>query len=290
MKKLIKFCGVMPIIFAVALTAQADVTVKLLAPNDFVVEDRASSVDNLVVKNAGGVFVPRGALVIGTATTATAGTSLDLSSAAGAMMLPQVALTGATDVATVATPVAGMMVFNTAAAGTAPNNVEANTLYLHNGTGWVAAISTAGSATYHNYRIVTGTKSAANPAVINDTDSYLFLRLDSASTPDGAVAAGTIGNSAPYLNTSFNLQLPDPSLQPGRVITMINDSWNVGSAQDIYTNYPVYGMWSLNVSSYTTKPGGDNNYRMLNSSSVHKAQQRIVSDGTRWISSNITVW
>lgn len=49
---------------------------------------------------------------------------------------PRIALTGAADASTIASPVAGLLIYNTVTAGTAPNNVVPG-YYYWNGTAWI---------------------------------------------------------------------------------------------------------------------------------------------------------
>ncbi|MCZ2487190.1 hypothetical protein [Aquirufa antheringensis] len=49
---------------------------------------------------------------------------------------PRIALTGAADASTIASPVAGLLIYNTATAGIAPNNVVPG-YYYWNGTAWI---------------------------------------------------------------------------------------------------------------------------------------------------------
>lgn len=49
---------------------------------------------------------------------------------------PRIALTGAADASTIASPVAGLLIYNTATAGTAPSNVVPG-YYYWNGTAWI---------------------------------------------------------------------------------------------------------------------------------------------------------
>lgn len=49
---------------------------------------------------------------------------------------PRIALTGAADASTIVSPVAGLLIYNTATAGTAPNNVVPG-YYYWNGTAWI---------------------------------------------------------------------------------------------------------------------------------------------------------
>lgn len=71
---------------------------------------------------------------IGT-TTPNASASLDVSSSNKGFLPPRVALTSTTDVSTVSTPATGLLVYNTASAGTAPNNVTPG-YYYYTGSFW----------------------------------------------------------------------------------------------------------------------------------------------------------
>ena len=80
---------------------------------------------------------------IGT-TTPNASAKLDITSTTQGFLPPRIALTGATDVSTIKntagtsiTPAAGLLVYNTATAGTTPNEVSPG-YYYWNGSSWVA--------------------------------------------------------------------------------------------------------------------------------------------------------
>ncbi|WP_020598390.1 hypothetical protein [Spirosoma panaciterrae] len=66
---------------------------------------------------------------------------LEVESTNKGFLPPRVALTSITDVTTIPSPATGLVVVNTANAGTDPNDVEANTLYMWNGTKWDKLIS-----------------------------------------------------------------------------------------------------------------------------------------------------
>lgn len=71
---------------------------------------------------------------IGT-TTPNASASLDVSASNRGFLPPRVALTSTTDVSTIATPATGLLVYNTASAGTTPNNVTPG-YYYYTGSSW----------------------------------------------------------------------------------------------------------------------------------------------------------
>ncbi|QPH41446.1 hypothetical protein [Pedobacter endophyticus] len=80
-------------------------------------------------KNTGGVGV-------GTAGAVNPNAALEVKSTTKGVLISRVALTGTTAFAPLTAHVAGMMVYNTATAGTAPNNVSPG-FYYNDGTKWV---------------------------------------------------------------------------------------------------------------------------------------------------------
>ena len=63
---------------------------------------------------------------------------LDISATDKGLLIPRVTLSGLNDVTTVATPANGLLVFNTAAAGTAPLDVEVGFYYYNSAAAlWV---------------------------------------------------------------------------------------------------------------------------------------------------------
>ncbi len=79
-----------------------------------------------------GVYAQTG---IGT-TTPAASAKLEVYATNKGFLPPRIALTGAADASTIASPVAGLLIYNTATAGTAPNNVVPG-YYYWNGTAWI---------------------------------------------------------------------------------------------------------------------------------------------------------
>ncbi len=75
-----------------------------------------------------------------------ASAQLDVAATDKGFLAPRIALTSATDVSTIATPATGLMIYNTATAGTSPNNVFPG-YYYYNGTKWVRFINAQPSAT-----------------------------------------------------------------------------------------------------------------------------------------------
>ena len=75
-----------------------------------------------------------------------ASAQLDVAATDKGFLAPRIALTSATDVSTIATPATGLMIYNTATAGTSPNNVFPG-YYYYDGTKWVRFINAQPSAT-----------------------------------------------------------------------------------------------------------------------------------------------
>ena len=75
-----------------------------------------------------------------------ASAQLDVTASDKGFLAPRIALTSVTDVLTIASPATGLMVYNTATAGTSPNNVFPG-YYYYNGTRWSRFVNTALNAT-----------------------------------------------------------------------------------------------------------------------------------------------
>lgn len=69
--------------------------------------------------------------------TPNASAKLDITATDKGLLIPRVNLTGTGDVATIASPATGLMVFNQTAAGSGTTAVMANTFYYWNSTKWV---------------------------------------------------------------------------------------------------------------------------------------------------------
>lgn len=83
-----------------------------------------------------GVIYRTGRVGIGTTTTPNASAQLDVNASNKGFLPPRVALKESTDATTIASPATGLLVYNTATAGTKPNDVIPG-YYYYNGTSWV---------------------------------------------------------------------------------------------------------------------------------------------------------
>jgi hypothetical protein len=75
-----------------------------------------------------------------------ASAQLDVTASNKGFLAPRIALASATDVTTIASPASGLMIYNTATAGTSPNDVIPG-YYYYDGTKWVRFINSQPAAT-----------------------------------------------------------------------------------------------------------------------------------------------
>lgn len=108
---------------------------------------------------------------IGT-TTPNASAKLDVYSTNKGFLPPRITLTGASDVSTISTPVAGLLIYNTATAGTAPNNVIPG-YYYWNGTAWTQI---------SNGIIVDASKTASFSVAAADNNKLFLISSSTAVT------------------------------------------------------------------------------------------------------------
>ncbi|MBP2618610.1 hypothetical protein [Chryseobacterium jejuense] len=136
-------------------------------------------------------------------------------------------------------------------------------------------------------KVITGTYSPAAPYVVQPDDYILLLRFSTAST--GGNSTANINNTAPFINTTSNLQLPDPTTCPGRVLHFINDSDRFGTntGANVYTNYPMISNGSGSEPNAYNIRSNNNNYQILYG--LNYSQWKIISDGTRWISLQVVI-
>lgn len=157
-----------------------------------------------------------GNVAIGNNATANPAAILDVASSSKGVLLPRVGLTSITDVITVASPVNGLTVFNTATAGTAPNNVTPG-YYYWNGSRWVKlAIEPPPIAFAKTVYVNNPLPSAATvfdetnpPATNNDglraKDDNLYIGNDGSTWTYDNTGAGSYKTYAVAPSTPFNL-------------------------------------------------------------------------------------
>ncbi len=95
-------------------------------------------------------------------------------------LAPRVSLTGTSDVATIASPAVGLMVYNTATAGTSPTNVTQG-FYYHDGTKWQRLINQYSDATISFDKATPTTSGVAFTPSIPQNADYIYVSTVDAS-------------------------------------------------------------------------------------------------------------
>lgn len=125
---------------------------------------------------------------IGT-TTPNASAKLEVYATNKGFLPPRIALTATTDASTIASPAAGLLIYNTATAGAAPSNVVPG-YYYWNGIAW---IQIAGGL------VIDATKTASFSLAAADNNKLFFI--SSASTVTVTVPTLPIGFSCQLIQT-----------------------------------------------------------------------------------------
>ncbi len=149
---------------------------------------------------------------IGT-TTPSASAKLEVASTTQGFLPPRLALTATNAASPVSSPATGLIVYNTATTGTAPNNVVPG-YYFWNGTAWVNFIASNTSTGLTNDQ--TGTSYTLTSA-----DNGKIITLNNASA---------ITLNVPYFFIGFNCMILQKGA--GQVTLAIN-----GTTTNIYNRY-----------------------------------------------------
>jgi hypothetical protein len=155
-------------------------------------------------------------------TSPASGAMLDVKSTTKGFMPPRVALTSLTSASPVTSPVAGLLVYNTATTGTAPNNVLPG-IYFWNGTIWTRLL-TGGINSTDNLSISTTGAITLNGAATTFNDLVVpvtAVRLGNTNSPtfvvmknDGGTSRGVWTFTFENLSVSseqevfFSIQMP----------------------------------------------------------------------------------
>jgi hypothetical protein len=111
-------------------------------------------------------------------TNINANSILEMESTNKGMLLPRIALTATNSAAPLSAFVAGMMIYNTASAGSGTNAVTPG-IYYCDGTQWVRTVGTAGQGTIVQRIEYTATQGQVNfttPSAITDINKVFFYR------------------------------------------------------------------------------------------------------------------
>ncbi|WP_294297522.1 hypothetical protein [uncultured Chryseobacterium sp.] len=94
-------------------------------------------------------------------------------------LAPRVNLLGSRDVQTISSPANGLLVYNTANAGTFPNEVHSNRFYYWNGTEWVDFGVTSVLQNFINNRIISMNSGA--------TQTFTYASINGTSASNGGI-------------------------------------------------------------------------------------------------------
>ncbi len=184
-------------------------------------------------------FVTTNAQVgIGT-NTPNASAKLDITATNKGLLPPRVALTGTADVSTITSPATALLVYNTATAGSSPNNVIPG-YYYYNGTNWVNLITTATSGV--PYSGATGT-----------------VNLGSYDLTVNGVTVG-LGHGQNSLNTALGGSALAASNFTGSRNTAVGNQALIqyaGTSTDNNTGVGYFNMGGLTTGSANTSIGGE---------------------------------
>jgi hypothetical protein len=168
-----------------------------------------------------------------------ASAQLDVTASNKGFLAPRIALTSATDVTTIATPATGLMIYNTATAGTSPNDVIPG-YYYYDGVKWVRFINSSQESKWSN--------------VSNDS----LVKLNFLS--DGVTAR--TGNTNFRIHDRNALIIGDISPSPGSFFSdksivakkTGNNSLSLIADGGIYSSYgaEIYGGSSIGAAAYLT--------------------------------------
>jgi len=109
---------------------------------------------------------------------------LDVSFSNKGLLIPRLGLSGATDVSTISSPATSLLIYNTATAGTAPNNVSPG-YYYFNGSAWVrlgSFISSGNNIYFNTGNVGIGSSSPANLLTLNGTNPLALHGLQTSPT------------------------------------------------------------------------------------------------------------
>ncbi len=138
---------------------------------------------------------------IGT-TSPNASAKLDITSTNKGFLPPRVTLTGTADVATIASPATGLMVYNTATAGTSPSNVTPG-IYYYDGSKWQRIINQQPDATIEFDKATPTTSGVTFTPNTPASKDYVYLStVDNSQWTYNGTAYVTY---SPPASTAWNL-------------------------------------------------------------------------------------
>lgn len=157
-------------------------------------------------------------------TTINADAVLETESTNKGFLLPRIALTATNAASPLSANVAGMAVYNTATAGTAPFNVSPG-IYYNNGSGWVKLDSVASGLT---------SITLTNPSAMVNSGNYWDYKFqtvagDAFNEYSTSTGRFTASRSGTYILTCYNLASCNTGPINPTVLLHINSQEYVGS-------------------------------------------------------------
>lgn len=140
---------------------------------------------------------------------------LDITATDKGLLIPRVALTGTTDATTITSPATSLMVYNTATAGTAPNNVTPGYYYNAGTTSapnwvrlqtkadndWTKTTTTSTPAIKTDDQYITGKVGIGD---FSTTNTLKNLHIKHSSNTDGILLQNTTGGAGSTTNIFFS--------------------------------------------------------------------------------------
>lgn len=163
---------------------------------------------------------------IGT-TTPNASAKLEVYATNKGFLPPRVSLTGSTDVSTIASPATGLLIYNTATAGSSPNNVSPG-YYYYNGTSW---IQIAGGL------IIDNSKTSSFTLAATDNNKLFFIN-----------SSTTVTVTVPTLSVGFTCQF----IQLGAGTITISGSGTTLNSANGFSSRVVNSVLGLVMNNTTT--------------------------------------
>ena len=161
--------------------------------------------------NKSGTVYRTGSVGIGATTTPDASAQLDVNSTSKGFLPPRVALTATNAAGPITSPATGLLVYNTATAGTSPNNVSPG-YYFNSGT--------AASPTWSAVQVVTPTTGVETGKIVYNKTT------ENAGTTAQSISVGQLSFSYVGGTQSFRL-----TSNPGTTVTVYAnqvENWNGG--------------------------------------------------------------
>ncbi|HEY3405471.1 MAG TPA: hypothetical protein VGK59_18940 [Ohtaekwangia sp.] len=148
-----------------------------------------------------------------TGATPNASAMLDVSSTNSGLLIPRVALTATNAAGPVTSPATSLLIYNTATAGTVPNNVVPG-FYYWNGSAWVALMTSSGANGAWNLSGNAGINAATNFLGTTDDRQLIFKSNNQSYAEFGSrQTLGLVQNYADYTDGTEKVTLLRSSLQ-----------------------------------------------------------------------------